>query len=266
DTSSLGSVEACDVIIEDSSISQCLQIGDRAYFITGSKAAAVSGIGLVASFAYHVVLQGLTGATLGKLVTGIRTVREEGTPPGIGKAALRWVLLLVDGFPYFVPLVGFVCALTSSGHRRVGDMAAKTFVVSKAAVGRPVGVPGLTPASPYATGWGQPAAGSWGQPPTGPAGPSGWDAPGTAWGQGGTAPGWGSQPPTAPADPSTPGWAAPSDQPPAAQAPPAQAPPPAAPAPQWDEARGTYIQWDPAQAKWLQWDEARRTWDVIPGQ
>ena len=81
------------------------------------------------SIAIYVLLQAFTGWTPGKLITGIRVVREDGRSPGFVKALLRWLLWLVDGFPYFIPgLVGFIVGLTTPGHRRVGDMAAKTFV------------------------------------------------------------------------------------------------------------------------------------------
>jgi uncharacterized RDD family membrane protein YckC len=119
----------------------------------------------VANIGMFVVLQGLTGWTIGKLLLGIRTVREDGRAAGMGKALVRRLLWIVDGFPYFLPLVGFIVALTSTGHRRVGDMAAKTFVVRKAAMGSPIIVPGLT-APPVM----EPAvAGAWGAsaPPVG---------------------------------------------------------------------------------------------------
>lgn len=181
-----------------------------------------------ATFGMLVILQAFTGWTLGKLITGIRTVREDGRPPGFVKALVRWLLWIVDAFPYFLPLVGFIVGLTTVGHRRVGDMVAKTFVVRASAAGSPIVVPGLT-APP-------PAAGGWGAPPPGASGAT------TGWGQA--------------VDPSSSGWAAPS------------APPPAPPsdAPQWDEARGTYIQWDPAQRAWMQWDEGSTTWSRIHGQ
>lgn len=115
-----------------------------------------------------VLLQGLAGWTPGKLVTGIRTVGEDGRAPGIGRAAVRWLLWIADGFPYFLPLVGFIVGLTTVGHRRVGDMVAKTFVVRASAMGSPIVVPGLTaPPTPMATpgGWGAPP------PPAAPAAP-----------------------------------------------------------------------------------------------
>ncbi|MFZ6005407.1 MAG: RDD family protein [Actinomycetota bacterium] len=180
------------------------------------------------TLAMLVILQGLTGFTIGKLLTGVRAVREDGRPPGLAKAFVRWFLWIVDAFPYFIPLLGPIVALTTQGHRRVGDMVAKTFVVRRSAAGAPIAVPGLTAAPsiavPYST------TGPW-------AGPS-----------------------EAPADPGAAGWADPGVG--GAPAP----PPPQAGGPQWDAARNTYIQWDPAQARWLQWDEAARSWSTIPEQ
>jgi uncharacterized RDD family membrane protein YckC len=82
------------------------------------------------------VLQGLTGKTPGKAIVGIKTVNAGGRPPGVGRAALRSTLTIVDGFPYFIPyLVGFIVALNSDHHQRIGDKAAGTYVVDKAAQG-----------------------------------------------------------------------------------------------------------------------------------
>lgn len=118
-------------------------VNDRVYFIdeVDPLSAVVFWGG---GFALLVVLQGLTGWTPGKLLTGIRTVGADGSRPGIGKAILRWLLLAVDAQPCGVPLVGFITALTTQGHRRVGDMAAKTFVVRRSAAGSPIAIAGLT--------------------------------------------------------------------------------------------------------------------------
>jgi uncharacterized RDD family membrane protein YckC len=270
----------------------CIAVGDRAYFTDGVSPASTL-LGLALSIGLLVVLQGLTGFTPGKLLTGIRTVRHDGSAPGIGRAALRWILLLVDSLPC-IPLVGFITALTSTGHRRVGDMAAKTLVVRSKAMGSPVMVPGLTTAPgamAYAappTGWGTPQdqTGGWAPPASPPTAPptspdpaqAGWAAPTPP----DAAPPAESAPWVVPGDTSAPSTAAEPEpasseveaQPeteaepepaPSPQAEPAAAAP-AAPEPQWDEARGTYIQWDPAQQRWLQWDDAAKTWVVIPGQ
>ena len=223
----------------------CEPVGDRVYFSDDSTAAA-SALLWGATVILFVLLQGVTGWTPGKLIGGVRCVREDGRPPGLLKALLRWLLWIVDGFPFIIPaLVGFIVGLTTVGHRRVGDMVAKTFVVGRAAAGSPIVVPGLTAPAPA-------AAGAWGSPPPDP---------------NGTTTGWGPA-----VDPSSAGWASPS--PPSTPSPPAApiapvAPAAAAPAtdvPQWDEARGTYIQWDPAQGAWMQWNEGTKTWSRIPDQ
>jgi uncharacterized RDD family membrane protein YckC len=77
---------------------------------------------------YYVVLEGLLGRTVGKMLTGIRVVNEAtGQPPGLGKATVRTVLRIIDGLAGY--LVGFVIVLGSSRRRRLGDMAAGTLVV-----------------------------------------------------------------------------------------------------------------------------------------
>ncbi len=206
-------------------------IDDRVYFSEGGTAGGTA-LYWAATILMLVVVQGMTGWTIGKLLVGIRCVREDGRPPGVVKALVRWLLWIVDGFPYFLPLVGFIVGLTTVGHRRVGDMAAQTFVVRSAAAGAPIVVPGLTAPAPVAVG-------TWGAPPPDETGAT------TGWGPA--------------VDPSTAGWASPT--------PPSVAPTaPATNTPQWDEARGTYIQWDPTQGTWMQWDEGMKAWSRIPGQ
>jgi hypothetical protein len=116
-------------------------------------------------FAYFALFQGLTGATIGKHLLGLRVVRQDGRKAGVGWAMLRWLLLIVDGACCFL---GLFVALASKGHRRIGDMAAGTLVVDRSAVGSPIPVPGLTtalvtpgyvvPAPGASGGWPVPAA------------------------------------------------------------------------------------------------------------
>lgn len=133
--------EYCDrylEVVDDSSI--CVSVGDRAY--VGDPGLAPVLLLWGGALLVYVVLQGLSGWTVGKLVTGIRVVDEQGRRPGLGKALVRWLLWLVDGLPYLVPgLVAFVTGLTTVGHRRVGDMVAKTYVVHAGAAGAPVRPP-----------------------------------------------------------------------------------------------------------------------------
>ena len=113
-----------------------IQIGDTEYSLVGGEFVLWLFLVFLVGFLYLAVLQGIKGWTLGKLALGIRTVDETGkTGPGVGKGTIRWLLWIVDGFFFY--LVAFVTALTSDKNQRVGDMAAKTFVVRQDAVGQP---------------------------------------------------------------------------------------------------------------------------------
>ena len=80
--------------------------------------------------AYYVVLEGLYGQTLGKMLVGIRVILEDtGEPPGIRAAILRTVMRILDSIGSY--LLAFVVALLSARDRRLGDMVAKTLVVRK---------------------------------------------------------------------------------------------------------------------------------------
>lgn len=180
------------------------------------------------------IVQALTGATLGKAIFGIRTVDEQGQPPGLGKQFLRGLVWIVDSLCN--ALVAAILILTTKGHRRLGDMAAKTFVVRKDAKGSTIEVPGMAPAAVAAGGYAAtPPATGYSTPP----------APGPI----------GASPPVTP------------DQTVAAPDPTPQpsAPPPATDGPQWDAARGAYIQWDPAGNRWLTYDDATSQWKPLEG-
>ncbi len=144
----------CDDYLDSYEENICVPVMDRAYFGEPTEGPILTAFGL--TILLYVLIQGLTGWTVGKVILGIRTVRADGRPAGIGRAALRTLLWIIDGLPV-LGLVGFITALTTTGHRRVGDMVAKTFVVRAAAAGRPVVVPGFTapgamPPPPAATG------------------------------------------------------------------------------------------------------------------
>src|SRR4051812_9371645 len=116
-------------------------------------------INTLASVGILWVMQGITGKTPGKAMMGIQVVNAEGQPPGVGRAALRSILWIIDDFPYIIPLLtGFITALTSQRNQRVGDMVASTFVVDKNFAGQPAG----------AIAGGGAAPGGYGAPPSGP--------------------------------------------------------------------------------------------------
>ena len=140
--------------------------GNDTWYVTEGRFWLLQAGALAVGFAYYALLPSLTGWTLGKLLLGIRIVNPEGRRAGFGQNLIRWLLLIVDDFPYFIPgVVGFILALTSTGHRRLGDRAADTYVVARNAVGRPVSIPGTAPAAGMA-----PSAPTAGAPPASPLG------------------------------------------------------------------------------------------------
>lgn len=171
----------------DLDASICVELGDTVRYVpVGEENAFVAqfyGVALGIPLLNLVLLQGLTGASLGKLILGLRVVRQDGSTAGLGWAALRWLLLLIDGA--CCAIIGLVLVFTTKGHRRLGDMAASTFVVTKRDVGTPPQVPGVT--SPAATPSGAPAygaapaAGAWGAEPQGQASSSASNAEGPTW-------------------------------------------------------------------------------------
>jgi uncharacterized RDD family membrane protein YckC len=210
---------------------------DESVFIEGGVWAPVGvfvGYGVLS----FVLVEGIVGGSIGKLIVGLRVVTAAGRPAGIGRSMVRFGLWLVDFFPYCFPLVGLITGLTTRGHRRVGDMAAGTFVVPRTHVGQAVAIPGLNaPASmAYAmtsspTPYVPPAAAPWGTP-----------GPGPAWGPSAPASPWDT--PTTGVTPPTPSTAEASK-------------------PQWDADRNTYIQWDVYRNAWLQWDTDAGEWRSI---
>jgi uncharacterized RDD family membrane protein YckC len=79
---------------------------------------------------YYILLEGYLGQTLGKMLLGIKVVREDtGEVPGLKAATIRTLLRIIDGL--FSYLVAFVAVLVSSKRQRLGDMAAHTLVARK---------------------------------------------------------------------------------------------------------------------------------------
>src|SRR5215210_324169 len=103
--------------------------------VYGSSTADASQVGfvslsLVVFFLYYTLLEGYLGQTVGKMLLGIKVIREDtGEVPGVGAASTRTVLRLIDGL--FGYLVGFIAVLASAKRQRLGDMAGHTLVVRK---------------------------------------------------------------------------------------------------------------------------------------
>jgi uncharacterized RDD family membrane protein YckC len=116
---------------------------------------------LIVGLTIRWILPGLRGTSPGKAMLGLRIVGPDGGVPGLGRAFVRGLMLIVDAFPYIIPyLTGFICALTDDRHRRVGDRVANTLVVDKNAAGQPIAAGGAPFAGAGAgPGGGAPGAG-----------------------------------------------------------------------------------------------------------
>lgn len=170
---------ACDLIESSESASLCFAGGDTLYYATDSQAALIFLIPVGYWFLLNGIVQGLTGATIGKAILGLRVVDEQGAICGIPKALGRTIVGIVDSLPTAMG-VGFLVAVNRSDRRRLGDMAARTNVVRTFDVGSPPNV-AVAPSTtwtppPPGQGMGQvpppgriPAP----SPPTGPAADAG---------------------------------------------------------------------------------------------
>jgi uncharacterized RDD family membrane protein YckC len=92
----------------------------------GSLGAPLAGVVLGWALYYWFACESGGGQTVGKKVTRLRVVREDGSPAGMREIAIRTVLRVVD-----TALVGLI-AMMATGERRarLGDLAAGTMVVS----------------------------------------------------------------------------------------------------------------------------------------
>ena len=80
-------------------------------------------------FLYFIVLEAMTGATIGKMLLGLKVVRVDGHPIAWRESIIRNLLRIVDGFILY--LVGLILILTSRKRQRLGDRIAETLVVKK---------------------------------------------------------------------------------------------------------------------------------------
>ena len=116
--------------------------------------AVAAGIMLLATVAvlvgYPVTLETLTrGRTVGKLATGLRTLRDDGGPITFRHALARGLTGVVEVYLLFgMPAV--IAAVINPRTKRMGDMAAGTFVVRERGRGR---LSTAVPMPPHLAGW-----------------------------------------------------------------------------------------------------------------
>ena len=77
---------------------------------------------------YFTSFEGTSGQTIGKKLTHIRVVKEDGSKCDFGSALVRNILRIVDHLP-FLYILGIILIATTEKRQRLGDMLAKTIVV-----------------------------------------------------------------------------------------------------------------------------------------
>lgn len=123
------------------------------------------------TIAYFTLMEGTIGATVGKLLLGLRVRSEEGTAPGVGRSFVRNLLRLIDAVPYAFPyLLGAIFVWTSPTRQRLGDRIAHTVVIHQRSV--PSQAPSPAPAS-SASAWPAPVDSPSPELPPPPPGPPG---------------------------------------------------------------------------------------------
>ena len=83
--------------------------------------------GLLGTLFYYWLTEGMYGASLGKLVCGLRVVSEAAQPIGLAQAFKRSLAIYWDGL--FFGLVGYLSMQKSELNQRYGDRWAKTVVI-----------------------------------------------------------------------------------------------------------------------------------------
>lgn len=96
--------------------------------LTMASLLAITGTNALIFFLYAWLFEASCGATLGKVMVGIRVVRT-GRRNALAAAAIRNLLRFVDGLGFYV--IGIVVAGCSPWRQRLGDLSAGTTVVDE---------------------------------------------------------------------------------------------------------------------------------------
>lgn len=91
-------------------------------------AIAISIAFVVAALAYHIVLEALFGATLGKGLLGLEVRNGSGERPWL-TSTIRNLVRVVDASIFYV--LAFVVALFTRRRQRIGDLVAGTTVIER---------------------------------------------------------------------------------------------------------------------------------------
>lgn len=104
--------------------------GDTVNVIGQTGLILLAFVTLLTAALVFLLLPANAGWTPGQKLLRLRTVDESGDDIGLASHAIRTVVGVVDGFPWFLPgLLGWLIARNDVQHRRLGDRVAKTLVI-----------------------------------------------------------------------------------------------------------------------------------------
>jgi len=89
---------------------------------------AIMGIMWLLWLIYFTYFEGTSGQTIGKKLTHIRVIKEDGSRCDFDSALVRNILRIVDHLP-FLYILGIILIAATEKKQRLGDMLAKTIVV-----------------------------------------------------------------------------------------------------------------------------------------
>ncbi|MEU4603060.1 RDD family protein [Kribbella sp. NPDC023972] len=126
---------AIDVILQGVVLGVLISL--LAGFLIGGEASEALAVALifvvvlVVVVGYRVVMETLTrGRTLGKMVLGLKVVRDDGSSIRFRHALVRTLMwFFVDFAPWFAASPGIVASLMNKQGKRIGDMVAGTVVI-----------------------------------------------------------------------------------------------------------------------------------------
>jgi uncharacterized RDD family membrane protein YckC len=94
--------------------------------------AGTFAFGMLSGLVYHMLSEGMGGASLGKLALGLRVMHEDLRPAGVGQALVRNLAYYIDSF--FFGLVAYSAMGKTRRQQRLGDRWGHTVVVRAASL------------------------------------------------------------------------------------------------------------------------------------
>jgi len=102
--------------------------GSFTFSFENEAAYSIIALNALIDFLYFIVLEGTSGATLGKRLVKMKVVRENGSPCGIRPSFVRNILRIIDELPVLY-IIGMILISRSDKKRRLGDRVGKTVVI-----------------------------------------------------------------------------------------------------------------------------------------